>query len=118
MVGVLIALYSIRSKSQSREQPAHPALPHQRFLLQEQGAAANARRTLTSLFAAVVEQTRLKRYASGNHITVDGTPLECWASLQRFRPRDRGSESGRGGGRSPDVHFRGRNRSNTKHCSF
>ena len=36
----------------------------------------------------IVAQARERRLLSGEHLSVDGTLLEAWASLKSFRPRD------------------------------
>ena len=57
-----------------------------------------------------------RRLLSAEHFTVDGTLLEAWASLKSYRPRE-GQEPPPGGGRNPDVDFRGRRRSRDTHVS-
>ena len=37
---------------------------------------------------AIVEQARQQGLLSAEHLSVDGTLLEAWASLKSFRPRD------------------------------
>ena len=70
---------------------------------------------------AVVEQAREQRLLSEEHFSVDGTPLEAWASVKSFRARD--SEAGDDelppgdGGRNPEVAFHGERRSNATHES-
>jgi len=50
---------------------------------------------------------------------VDGTLLEAWASVKSFRPKDGdGGATGGGGGRNPDVNYRGEKRSNATHSSI
>ena len=57
-----------------------------------------------------------ERLLSAEHFTVDGTLIEAWASLKSYRPRD-GQGPPSGGGRNPDVDFRGRGRSRDTHSS-
>ena len=64
----------------------------------------------------MVGEAKRRRLLSAEHFTVDGTLLEAWASLKSYRPRD-GQEPPRGGGRNPDVDFRGRRRSRDTHSS-
>ena len=47
---------------------------------------------------------------------MDGTLLEAWASLKSYRPRDE-QDPPPGGGRNPDVDFRGQQRSRDTHVS-
>ncbi len=68
------------------------------------------------LFAEVVAQARGAELLSDEHFSVDGTLIEAWASMKRFRPKD-GSGSGPGPGRNGERDFRGEKRSNTTHAS-
>ena len=69
-------------------------------------------------FERVVAVALVKRYASNDHFTVDGTLIQSWASLKSFRPKDEKApgppESGSG---NPAVNFRGQKRSNQTHQS-
>ncbi len=79
----------------------------------------------------IVEQAREQRllsedHFSAEHFSVDGTLLEAWASLKSFRPRDGDPPAGDGsgdriradgGGRNPEVDFRGERRRNETHRS-
>ena len=69
-------------------------------------------------FERVVAVALVKRYASNDHFTVDGTLIQSWASLKSFRPKDEKApgppESGSG---NPSVNFRGQKRSNETHQS-
>ncbi|HUG41132.1 MAG TPA: IS5 family transposase [Longimicrobiales bacterium] len=67
-----------------------------------------------AFFEAVVSEARRRRWLSDQHFTVDGTLLEAYASQKSFRPKD---EPPKGGGRNPDVDFRGQRRSNETHAS-
>ena len=58
----------------------------------------------------ILEQTREQRLSSGEHLSVDGTLLEAWASLKSFCPKDEVPPA-RDGGRNPEVEFRGQRRS-------
>jgi transposase len=69
-------------------------------------------------FERVVAVALLKRYASNDHFTVDGTLIQSWASLKSFRPRnERGTDAPAGGSSNPSVNFRGHKRSNETHQS-
>ena len=43
-------------------------------------------------FERVVAGALVKRYASNDHFTVDGTLIQSWASLKSFRPKDKKDE--------------------------
>jgi hypothetical protein len=77
----------------------------------------------------VLEQAHRLRVLSREHLTVDGTSLESWASFKSLQPRPnlggqrkpkrnrwRGPRGG-GGGRNPEVDFRGEKQSNQTHFS-
>ena len=72
----------------------------------------NSNRLLTSagaqqFFAAVVE--RAKGFMSDEHFTVDGTPIQAWASHKSFRRKDGPDDDGtnfHGAKRSIDTHNR------------
>ena len=64
----------------------------------------------------IVKQAKEQGLLSEEHFSVDGTLLEAWASVKSFRPRD-GDPPSEGGGRNPEVDFRGERRSNETHRS-
>lgn len=68
-------------------------------------------------FVAIVDEARQRKLLSEEHFTVDGTLLEAWASMKSFHPRDEGQNTPGGGGRNPDVDFRGERRANETHAS-
>jgi len=68
-------------------------------------------------FAAVRDEARRRDLLSDDHFTVDGTLLDAWASMKSVRPRDQGDEPPQGGGKNPDVDFRGERRRNETHVS-
>ena len=72
-------------------------------------------------FQEVLAEAQRRQLLSDEHFTVDGTLLESWASLKSFRPKDdRGPKDARGpkgGGRNPEVDFRGEQRKNDSHAS-
>ncbi|MET4702380.1 transposase [Constrictibacter sp. MBR-5] len=45
--------------------------------------------------AAVLAQPRVRRLLSSEHLSVDGTLIEAWASLKSFKPRAPGNGRGR-----------------------
>ena len=65
----------------------------------------------------IVRQARTQRLWSEEHFSVDGTLLEAWASVKSFRPEDEDPPPSEGGGRNPEVDFRGERRSNETHQS-
>lgn len=73
-------------------------------------------------FERVVAVALVKRYASNDHFTVDGTLIQSWSrpcGMKSFRPQDEKREGPRqvGGDRNPSVNFRGEKRSNETHQS-
>jgi len=69
-------------------------------------------------FERVVAVALVKRYASNDHFTVDGTLIQSWASLKSFRPKDeKAQDPPRGGEGNPAVNFRGQKRSHDTHQS-
>ena len=69
-------------------------------------------------FERVVAAALVKRYASNDHFTVDGTLIQSWASLKSFRPKDQKPPAPPNeDGSNPPVNFRGEKRSNETHQS-
>ena len=66
-------------------------------------------------FQEVLAEAQRRQLLSDEHFTVDGTLLESWASLKSFRPKD--ARGPKGGGRNPEVDFRGEERKNESHAS-
>ena len=84
----------------------------------------NRERLLTSeiaeaFFAAIRSQAEAHKLLSREHFSVDGTLIEAAAALKSLRPidEDEGEEPPAGGGRNPDVDFRGERRGNETHRS-
>jgi transposase len=70
------------------------------------------------VLSAVLAQPQVKRLLSSDHFSVDGTLIEAWASMKSFKPKDGADDPpGDGGGRNPEVNFRGEKRSNQTHAS-
>ena len=71
-----------------------------------------------AFFEAVLSQAKAKRLLSAEHLTVDGTLIEAWASqkslVRREQPDRRDSDDDPG---DPTVNFRGERRSNQTHVS-
>ncbi|MFM9859753.1 IS5 family transposase [Pseudoxanthobacter sp. M-2] len=72
--------------------------------------------------SAVLAERRVKRLLSSDHISVDGTLIQAWASTKSFRPiEEPGEGSGPDepppGGRNAEADFRGEKRSNATHAS-
>jgi len=125
---LLIALYSIRSERQFCERLRYDLL-FKWFLdlnIADRGFDAssfskNRERLLAhavarAFFAEVVVEARQRHLLSAEHFTVDGTLLEAWASLKSYRPRD-DQDPPAGGGRNPEVDFRGQRRRRETHVS-
>jgi transposase len=125
---VLMALYSIRSERAFCERLNYDLL-FKWFLgmrIDERAFDAttfskNRQRLLDHeiadrFFALVVDQARLRRYLSSEHVSVDGTLLEAWASHKSFKPK-----GGPGGtppaGRNAEANFHGERRTNETHQS-
>ena len=127
---LLIALFSVRSERQFCERLRYDLL-FKWFLdlnLRDAGFDAstfskNRKRLLEHevadrFFAEVVAEAKRRRLLSADHFTVDGTLLEAWASLKSYRPRDEHDDQPPGGGgRNPDVDFRGQRRKRETHAS-
>lgn len=68
-------------------------------------------------FARILDQARVANLLSDEHFSVDGTLIEAWASMKRFRLRD-GSGKPPGPGRNGERDFRGeQQRKNDTHAS-
>jgi len=71
---------------------------------------------------AVLAPPRVKRRLSSDHVSVDGTLIQAWASPKSFRPKDGGSSGGGDHGsdisRNAAVDFKGQKRSNATHASM
>jgi transposase len=126
---VLMAMYSIRSERAFCErlnydllfrwfldmridQPAFDATTftkNRKRLLEHEVA--------DEFFAAVVRQTKLRRYLSSDHFSVDGTLLEAWASHKSFKPNGGPPTEPPAAGRNTEVQWHGQKRSNDTHAS-
>ena len=126
---LLIALFSVRSERQFCERLGY-ALLFKWFLdlnvadapFDASTFSKNRERLLEvdaarAFLAEVVAEARRRRLLSAEHFTVDGTLLEAWASLKSYRPRDDGEPPAGGGGRNPEVDFRGQRRRADTHVS-
>ncbi len=65
---------------------------------------------------AVLRHSRVKRFLSDDHFSVDGTLIEAWASLKSFRAKD-GSDEPPSPGRNRERDFHGEKRANDTHES-
>lgn len=63
----------------------------------------------------IIDQARKAGLLSDEHFSVDGTLIEAWASLKSVHPKDEPPSPG--GGRNPEVDFRGQRRVNKTHES-
>jgi transposase len=68
-------------------------------------------------FDAVRNRAAAAGLLSDEHVTVDGTQLEAWASLKSFTRRDAGRREPPDDPGNPDVDFRGERRTNATHVS-
>ena len=125
---LLIALFSVRSERQFCERLGYDLL-FKWFLdlnvadepFDASTFSKNRERLLEvdaarAFLAEVVAEARRRRLLSAEHFTVDGTLLEAWASLKSYRPRD-DEDPPAGGGRNPEVDFRGQRRRAETHVS-
>ncbi len=126
---LLIALYSVRSERQFCEQLRYNLL-FKWFLdlnvsdepFDASTFSKNRERLLEAdvsraFLAEVVAEARGRHLLSPDHFSVDGTLLEAWASLKSYRPRGGSGEPPAGGGRNPEVDFRGQQRRSETHAS-
>src|SRR3954447_8261994 len=65
---------------------------------------------------AILADPQVKHLLSNEHVSVDGTLIEAWASMKSFRPKDGGGEPP-GPGRNAERDFHGETRSNETHVS-
>jgi len=125
-------LYAIPSERRLVEQLAYNlllrwfvGLPMDEPLFHVTSFTKNRRRLLTNevaeaFFAAIRDQAEAGKLLSREHFSVDGTLLEAAAALKSLRPieEDEGEEPpASGGGRNPDVDWRGERRGNRTHRS-
>ena len=125
---LLQAFYGLRSERQLMERLDYdllfrwfvglgvddPAFDHSSFSKNRDRLLAGE--VAAKFLAAVLARPRVNRLLSSDHFSVDGTPIEAWASMKSFRPKD-DSEPPTGGGRNADANFRGEKRSNETHAS-
>lgn len=67
--------------------------------------------------AQVVEWAQTAGLVSDEHLTVDGTLLEAWASLKSFQPKDEKPGAPPDDPGNPTVDLHGQKRSNETHAS-
>jgi transposase len=70
--------------------------------------------------SGVVRHHHVRRQMSREHLSVDGTLIEAWASMKSFRPKEPpdhgdGDNDGGEGGRNAGRDWRGERRSNGRH---
>ena len=70
-----------------------------------------------AFFDAVTAQARTAGLLSDEHVTVDGTQLEAWASLKSVQRRDAGPSEPPDDPGNPTVNFHGESRRNDTHES-
>jgi transposase len=126
---LLMALYTIRSERMLCEQLDYDMLfrwfldmePDERSF-DHSSFTANRKRLLEhdvagEFFRHTVAQARALSPLSSEHFTVDGTPIEAWASLKSFKRKDQKSDRGSDDPSNPTVNFHGEHRSNATHQS-
>jgi hypothetical protein len=62
---------------------------------------------LAKFLAAVLAQPKVNKLLSSDHFSVDGTPIEAWASIKSVKPKDGSGEppaQGRGCDAEADFH--------------
>jgi transposase len=74
------------------------------------------------LFEEVLAMAKEQGLVSKEHFTVDGTIIEAWASHKSFQPKDSSRDDDEpplssGGGKNPDINYRGQKRKNDTHES-
>lgn len=127
---LVIALYSIRSERQFCERLPYdllfkwfldlnitdPACDASTFSKNRERLLAHD--VAAQFFDAVLAEAARHNLLSDDHLTVDGTLLESWASVKSFRPNDGGDPPApASGGRTTAVDFHGQKRSNATHAS-
>ena len=73
-----------------------------------------------AFFEAIRAQAEAHKLLSREHFSLDGTLIEAAAALKSLRPLEQGDDEDpppRGGGRNPEVDWRGQKRSNGTHRS-
>jgi hypothetical protein len=126
---LLQAFYSIRSERQLMERwssiSCSAGLPGSGWMMRP-GIIRCSPRTATgcstailrrSSWAAVLAQPRVKKLLSTDHFSVDGTPIQAWASMKSFKPKDGADEPPTGSGRNAEADFHGKKHSNETHAS-
>jgi transposase len=126
---LLMALYTVRSERLFCEQLDYNLLfrwlldmkmddaSFDRSTLSRNRARLLAHEVAGEFFRAVVEQPHRLRLLSDEHFTVDGTLIEAWASLKRFRHKDAGPNQPPDDLGNQTVNFRGERRSSATHQS-
>jgi transposase len=77
-----------------------------------------AHEVATAFFQSILGQAEQAGLLSKEHFTVDGTLIEAWASMKSFRPKNEDDQDPpEGGGRNPEVDFKGQKRKNDTHQS-
>ena len=125
---LLIALFSVRSERQFCERLRYDLLfkwfldlnvadePFDASTFSKNRARLLEVDAARAFLAEVVAEARRRRLLSAEPFTVDGTLLEAWASIKSYRPRD-DEDPLAGGGRNPEVDFRGQRRRSETHVS-
>jgi len=125
---VLIALFSIPSERRLCEQLRYNLLfrwfldmdmdmveePFDHCAFSDNGERLMTHDVARKFFGHVFDEAKALGLASSDHFSVDGTPIEAWASMKSFRPKDEDEGDNDGNGWAD---FKGSKRSNKTHAS-
>jgi len=126
---VLMALFSVRSERQFCDQLGYNLLfkwfldlniddvPFDHSTFSRNRERLLAHDVTRAFFAEVRSEAERQHLLSREHFSVDGTLLQAWASQKSYRPRDEDGPPAGGGGRNPEVDFRGQRRRRDTHVS-
>ncbi|MCG8432972.1 MAG: IS5 family transposase, partial [Gammaproteobacteria bacterium] len=126
---LLQAFFSIRSERQLMEQLDYNllfrwfvGLPMDTEVWDASVFSKNRDRLLdgdiaAQFMAAVLNQKRVRALLSQEHLSVDGTLIEDWASMKSFRAKDHPKDDPPAPGRNGERNFKGEKRSNETHAS-
>ncbi len=126
---VLMALFSVRSERQFCEQLGYNLLfkwfldlniddvPFDHSTFSRNRERLLAHDVTGAFFAEVRREAEGQHLLSREHFSVDGTLLRAWASQKSYRPRDEEGPPPGGGGRNPEVDFKGQRRRRETHVS-
>jgi transposase len=126
---VLMALFSVRSERHFCEQLGYNLLfkwfldlnvddvPFDHSTFSRNRERLLAHDVTRAFFTEVRHEAERQHLLSREHFSVDGTLLRAWASQKSYQPRDGDGPRRGGGGRNPEVDFRGERRRRETHVS-